>query len=143
MHGFDNDESSMWVQTDDQTARLVENIVVEWSWGRRCTLPHDVNAAQASHTCLISDSERLYAGRAYCPSSDCDESSSVDTRNLQVRASDCQMVEAHLSRFTFGDISRRIMSKLDLNWDHRHKDALNTVRKVDRRGGISQHVTVM
>jgi len=53
------------------------------------------------------------------------------------------VVEAHLSRFTFGDISGRILSKLDLNWDHRHKDALNTMCKVDRRGSMSQHVTVM
>lgn len=33
----------------------------------------------------------------------------VVIRNLHVRVSDCQtVVEAHLSRFTFGDISRRI-----------------------------------
>jgi len=39
---------------------------------------------------------------------------SVTIRNLRIRASDCQtVVKAHLSRFTFGDISGRIMSKLD------------------------------
>lgn len=64
-------------------------------------------------------------------------------RNLRVRASDCQtVVEVHLSRFTFGDISGRILSKLDLNWNHRHKDVLNTVRNMDGRSSMSQHVTV-
>ena len=53
------------------------------------------------------------------------------------------MVEAHLSRFTFGDISGRILSKRDLNWNHWHKDVLNTVRREDVKGRMSQHVTVM
>lgn len=47
-----------------------------WSWASRCTLPHDVNAAQASDACLINDNERPCPHwTCLLPSSDCNESS--------------------------------------------------------------------
>ena len=56
-------------------------------------------------------------GRARWPLSDCNiDFVSVEIRNSHVRGPGCQtVVEAHLSRFTFGDISGRILSKLA--WD--------------------------
>ena len=58
-------------------------------------------------------------GRARWPlsESDCNKDFVLPAiRNLHVRGPRCQMVvEAHLSRFTFGDISGRILSKLA--WD--------------------------
>ena len=79
--------------------------------GTTSTLPK-----RGVHACLTITTDLAHGDRAHCLSSDekyCDVS--VAIRNSQVRTSDCQTgVEAHLSRFTFGDISGRIMSKLDL-----------------------------
>jgi hypothetical protein len=52
----------------------------------------------------------VHIGRAHSHSSDTDESFvSVDFRDFHVRTSDCQtVVKAHLSRFTFSDISGRM-----------------------------------